>query len=376
MKSLIFIFQFIFNRINPPYSNMDGLFASMTQFDFKLSGTWKTVRFLPGFTLVVILFIVIGCDLYGQDDYEEKYVVESYLIAHESMPQINLSTTAPFGETYHFNERAVSEANVRVHRYNPDGDQDRTYRYEEIKKGIYIAREGQSLETVLPKHTYRLDIRFPDDENHHIEAYTTVPDTFSVVEIIRDHSMYQSPRQLELRITRNRSGDRQNHFIFATEALDPRRENMTPFWKDAIDDISEAVRIRTSIVNEENFDANPDGTLTLRLPWIGIAFFGENRISTFSIDDNTYDFFRSQSVQTGGGGGTLSPGEIQNIIYNIDGAIGLFGSMSGLDVEVTVDRPPFLRKPAAEKADDHDTGLLKINMPFQGPESWESSQVR
>ncbi|MBP3193796.1 DUF4249 family protein [Natronogracilivirga saccharolytica] len=346
--------------------------ASIFQFEFYRSN----IRFPLGPALLALLLTVAGCDLYGQDEYEEKYVVESYLIAHENMPQVNLSTTAPFGESYQFSERAVSEADVRIHRYNPDGERDRTYDYEEIRTGVYIPLQEQSFESVLPNHTYRLDIRIPDDNDHHIEAYSTVPDTFSVVEIIRDQSMYQSPQQLELRITRNRSGNRQNHFIFATEALDPKRENITPFWRDAIDDISEAVRIRTSIVNEENFDANPDGTLTLRLPWIGIAFFGENRISTFSIDDNTYDFFRSQSVQTGGGGGTLSPGEIQNIIYNIDGAIGLFGSMSGIEVEVTVDRPPFLRKTDPEKAGDHTDGLLRISSPFQGPEPWESSRER
>ncbi len=49
---------------------------------------------------------------------------------------------------------------------------------------------------------------------------------------------------------------------------------------------------------------------------------------------NMYDFYRSRDIQ--GGGSTLSPGEFQNVIYNIDGGIGVFGSMASDTVLVTV----------------------------------------
>ncbi len=292
------------------------------------------------FPVMLAPALLAGCDLYGQDDYAEQYVVESYLVAKHPMPQIRLSTTAPFNETYQFDERAVPGAEVFVHRYDENGVRDRVYEYVEDAHGVYRPLQPIREELVLPRFTYRLDISFPDRNDHRITAETSVPDTFSVREVIRDETFYQSPEQLEFRITRNRTNDRQNYFIYATESLEPLEENLTPFWRDAADDIEELARIRTTIVNEENFDLNPDGTLTLRMPWIGIAFYGKNIISTFSLDDNSYDFFRSQAVQTGGGPGTLSPGEIQNIIYNIDGAIGLFGSMSVLDIEVNVLRPP------------------------------------
>lgn len=282
-----------------------------------------------------------GCDLYGQDDYVEQYVVESYLIAQHPMPEVRLSRTAPFNENYFFDERAVSQATVRIHRYDENGFPDKTYLYTEIRPGVYEPQAGESSDTVLPRLTYRLDIAVPDSETHQISALTSVPDTFSVREIIRDRAVYQGPEQLEFTITRNRTNGRQIYFTYATESLEPSEENLVPFWENAVDDYMEARRIRTTIVNEENFDVNPDGTLTLRMPWIGIAFFGPNIISTFSLDDNTYDFFRSQPFQVGGGPGTLSPGEIQNVIYNVDGAIGLFGSMSVLETEVMVDRPPF-----------------------------------
>ncbi len=298
--------------------------------------------FITALSFVIASLLPAGCDLYRQDDYEEQYVVGSYLIANEPLPEVRLSTTAPFDETYYFDERAVEAANILIHQYDEHGNHDRTFRYFQANRGIYKPELHAQKELILPRRTYRLEITLPRDNNHRITAETSVPDTFSVREVIRDKAFYQSSEQLEFRITSNRSNNRQNYFIYATKSLDPVEENLTPFWRDAVDDINELARIRTNIVNEENFDVNPDGTLTLRMPWIGIAFYGRNIISTFSIDDNTYDFYRSQSTQTGGGPGTLPPGEIQNIIYKIDGGIGLFGSMSVLDIDAEVLRPPNL----------------------------------
>ena len=302
----------------------------------------KHHNLLPLLFAVMAVTSLSGCDLYGQDDYVEQYMVESYLIANNEMPEIRLSTTAPFNENYFFDERAVSNADIRVMSYDEEGNHDKTYHYSETGRGIYRPLSDDRSDLVQPRWTYELDIVIPDDNEHRIEARTSVPDTFSVKEVIRDSAVYQGSEQLEFRITRNRANDRQNYFIYATRALDPVEANLTPFWRDIFEDedIEEARRIRTSIVNEENFDLNPDGTLTLRMPWIGIAFYGPNVISTFSIDDNTFDYFRSQTVQVGGGNSTLAPGEIQNIIYNLDGAIGLFGSMSELQMEVYVERPP------------------------------------
>lgn len=300
----------------------------------------QSSHIISGLLILLAATGLTGCDLYPQDDYVEQYFVESYLIAEQEMPEVRLSTTAPFDENYHFDERAVQNADIRIYHLDEDGNHEKTYQYKERERGIYHPQTEDENDLVQPRATYRLEIELPENNDHRIEARTSVPDTFSVKEVIRERAVYQSSEQLEFLITRNRTNGRQNFFIYATEALEPEADNITPFWENSVEDPEEAIRIRTSVINEENFDVNPDGTLTLRMPWIGIAYYGPNLISTFSLDDNTYDYFRSQPVQTGGGGGTLSPGEIQNIIYNIDGGIGLFGSMSVLEIEVHVDRPP------------------------------------
>ena len=91
------------------------------------------------------------------------------------------------------------------------------------------------------------------------------------------------------------------------------------------------------ILNEDNYDPNPDGTLTIRLPWLAITFFGPNRLIANALDDNLYDFIRSQSVQQGGS--TFSPGEIPNPLETVTGAHGVFGSYASLSFDLFVKRP-------------------------------------
>jgi hypothetical protein len=68
-----------------------------------------------------------------------------------------------------------------------------------------------------------------------------------------------------------------------------------------------------------------------------VAFYEDNLIVANTIDDNVYDFIRSQETQLGGS--TLSPGEIQNVIYNIEGGIGVFGALASDTVQVYIKRP-------------------------------------
>ena len=90
-------------------------------------------------------------------------------------------------------------------------------------------------------------------------------------------------------------------------------------------------------MNESNFEISPDSSVILQYPWLAVAFFEENQIVANIIDDNIYDFVRSQSVQLGGS--TLSPGEIPNILYNIEGGIGVFGSIAADTIQTYIKRP-------------------------------------
>jgi hypothetical protein len=291
-------------------------------------------------TLFTFSIIVASCDIYPQDDYQQYYVVESYLIAQDRLPPIYLSTTAPVNQEYNFEELGISSATVRIKLLSDDADSNvvQIFPYSLDSAGVYIPVLSHE---VLPSRIYQLEIsNLPDDPNASITAYTTIPDTFSTIGSIADTVTYQSDNQIEIDISPSVNQERQSYFIFTTIALNPRRENFTPlyaeFYDEETDEIGEYVKTSSGIVNQSNFETNPNGTITLKYPWLAVAFFGDNQIVANVIDDNIYDFLRSQSIQLGGS--TLSPGEIPNLIYRINGAIGVFGSLAGDTVQTYVRR--------------------------------------
>ncbi len=290
--------------------------------------------------LIIFSMVYISCDPYPQDEYEEYYVVESYLIAQDQLPPIYLSRTAPVTSKYSFEDFAVSNASVRVKLLSDNADSNvvQIFPYSYDSSGVYIPVLTHE---VLPSRIYKLEIdNIPNDSDAFISGYTAVPDTFSTIGTIPDTVTYQSDNQIEIDISPSVNTQRQSYFIFTTIALNPRLENFTPvyaeFYDEENDEIGEFVKTSSGIVNQSNFVTNPDETITLKYPWLAVAFFGDNQIVANVLDDNIYDFLRSQSVQLGGS--TLSPGEIPNLLYNLNGGIGIFGSLAADTIQTYVKR--------------------------------------
>lgn len=292
---------------------------------------------LKNFLLVSLAaFFLVTCDLYRQDEFEPYYVVESYLVADRFLPQVRLSQTMPIDEEYTFSKAAVNNANVEVRLLDESGSVEDSFNYSQQSAGVYYPRETH---VVLPERRYELYISF-DENSDIIRSTTYVPGTFRSVNDVVDSIAYQDPRQVVIETTPSYYPNRQSYFIFNVNVIKPEEENLTPFYADLVRDQDESVsnfyKNSSGIINEENYERNPDGTLTLRLPWLAVAFYGQNYIVANAIDDNTYDFFRSQDVQ--GGGSVLPPGEFQNVIYHVDGGIGIFGSIASDTVRVFIER--------------------------------------
>jgi hypothetical protein len=152
---------------------------------------------------------------------------------------------------------------------------------------------------------------------------------------------YQRNPQFRATTSQSTYPERQSYYIFTVNAIDPEEEDLTPLYADFVDDedeLSDFFVNSSGIINQENYDINTDQSITISLPWLGVAFYGANDIIINAIDDNMYDFLRSQDVQ--GGGALLSPGEIQNVVYNIAGGIGIFGSMASDTNRVFIRRQP------------------------------------
>ncbi|WP_445665798.1 DUF4249 family protein [Fodinibius sp. AD559] len=276
--------------------------------------------------IITALAVLSGCELYEQDEYQEYYVVESYLVANGDLQQVRLSTTNPIDETYRFEDNTVSGATVEIQRLNPDSSVADQYPYQEQQPGIYTPVNNT---TIRAAQLYRLHVTTKNGDN--ISSTTYVPGDFQTVNELEPSYIYQGKQQVELTTTPSSYiTDRQTYFVFTINALDTNPGNLTPFYADQVDndetDIEEYYVNSSGIVNEGNFEQNSDSTITLRLPWLAVAFYGANNIIVNTIDDNLYDFLRSHDTQSGGT--TLSPGEIQNIRYNVNGGIGIFGSMA------------------------------------------------
>jgi hypothetical protein len=288
---------------------------------------------------LIILFALLGCELYEQDSYQEYYVVESYLIANAEFPGVRVSKTISIDEEYDFTDAGVNNASVEIRLLKADSTIDTRYPYSRAGSGRYLPVEGITA-TIQEQRLYQLHVQTSNGDS--ITATTFVPGNFETVNEVQGRYTYQSEEQIEITTTPSSYiTDRQTYYIFTVNVANPRLENLTPFYRDLVEDEDTELsdfRINSSgIINEGNYQRNEDGTITLDVPWLAIAFYEENAVIANAIDDNLYDFLRSQNVQTGGS--TLSPGEIQNIRYNVNGGIGIFGSMTSDTNFVYIERP-------------------------------------
>ena len=259
----------------------------------------------------ICIIILTSCENYSQDDYQEYYVVESYLVADRQLPNLRLSTTSSINQSYSFEDVAVGGADVSIRLLQNDGITiDRMFPYSSDSTGIYYSLEHHK---VLPRRTYQLHVSLNNGADI-ITASTIIPETFEVLSEVLDTLVYQSTEQLEITISETSSFDDQSVFIFNTLAQQPLPENLTPVYFDfysqedgnkAEELLTEFSNTSSGLLNEANFSVDTDGSVTIRYPWIAVAFYGDNKLVASTVDDNIYDFIRSASVQLGGS--TLSP---------------------------------------------------------------------
>ena len=294
--------------------------------------------FYIGYWLFCILTFSGGCDSNNFEQHTPEVIVESYLIAGEPLDFVRVSWSASSTRTYDFTANAIRGAEVRVLLLSDNGAGEITYRFtmRDEEPGVYRPEPVADM-TVQAGRTYRLEVDVPGVADL-VTATTIVPGAFETVRANADTVQYQGTGQLELDVTRSFYPGRQSIFVFSTEALDPRPELLTPFYSDISDggedDVADLRVTESPIINEANYDVNADGTLTIKLPWIAVAYYGPNRLTANALDDNMYDFIRTHSVQQGGS--TLAPGEIPNVIDHVDGGNGVFGSLSRSIFEVFI----------------------------------------
>lgn len=297
-------------------------------------------------TILACAIFFSGCDL-AEEEFEPEIVVEGFLIAGELMPSFRLSETAPIDVGYVFEERAISGAEVTVTLV--DGFETVAYELVENPEfpGNYVIPFSEEIPLVVPGALYLFEARVPGrpdlvPSGEAVRAQTIVPDTFSVVRPPPDTLVYNvlGPGPA-IDVTASTSGDRQAVYIFSVTSLDPDNYDLTPTLADLVAETDaergDFVNSASPLLNEENYDRNSDGTLTIRVPWLAVSFFGPNLFTANTVDEALFDYLRSRDAQFNPT--TLSPGEIQRVISNVENGTGVFGSIARVSVEAFIAEP-------------------------------------
>lgn len=297
----------------------------------------RPLRALGAALVAALVTTLAACDTVDPDAFEPEYVVEAYLQVGTPLAPVRLGRSVPVGAAFEFSDVAVRDARVEVQLLGDDGRVADVFPYAERPSdpGVY---QPAVLPAVLPSRRYRLEVTTSDGER--ITAETLTPGAIEVVAASADTVVYGSDEQLRVTLRRSDYAGRQNVYIFTTEALDARPEQLVPFYRRLYDqgDVNvEDLRFEGSpLLNEANYDLVTERTIEIALPWLAVAFYGPNRVALSAVDENLYDFIRSQQAQAGGS--TLAPGEIPNILERVDGGQGVFGSYARAAYTVWVER--------------------------------------
>ena len=306
--------------------------------------------------LVLLLFPLlftaglVGCDTTTAPTPETQVVVEAYLQGGASMPPVRLTRSVGTNEAYVASETAVRGATVEVRRLSDGGTPTETVGFSEREPGIY---RPDAASRVRPRTTYELSVTTDEAT---LTATTTVPDTISIVDAKNTTAVHgDTTRQPAFTITPPESDREQQAVLVITSTSladfgrpeSQLRRGLTPFYADLYDSDEDSIRTyRTTssgVRNEANFTRDANGRITTALPWISVAFYGPNEIGVHVIDDNLFNLIRSQQAQSPGGpGGGLGPGEIPNVIEDVEGGTGVFASYVKATRDVTIQCPPSL----------------------------------
>ena len=286
--------------------------------------------------LVLSLLIgLAGCSPYKQDSFQPQYSVQTYLVANDPIPSIRLVKTQPAKGSTSSSE--VPDAQVTVSEMNAQGSVTQTIAYRYGGGTSYIPMVSS---TVVPGHTYKLNIDVPS-VNQPIQAQCIIPGAFQVKLTGSDTQKYQGGSGFTLLSTQSIYPGRGAYYVIATIAQQPDSSHLTPYFLNKVENdsytpTSSLRKISSRIFNQGDFKTDAQGNLLIQVPWDIFAFYGENQLIIYTLDDNTYDFLRSLDVQYGST--QVTPGQLYNLIYHVNGGIGLFGGLATDTVMVRVTR--------------------------------------
>ena len=263
-------------------------------------------------------------------------VVDAQLIVESSLPPVYLSQTQAPGRVY--TTAAVEGAQVAI---SSDGQ---TFDYTEDPQAPGRYLPSAPAPSVAPATVYDLAIATADDRR--LRAQTTTPRRLRVVELLlRDDQTLTPLSRLKLFAE---LGDAvyqapENQIVYQQGLIEAILEEQLdiPAYQLAIFNLEEdsPLLIDADFEELERQGASPalavrDGQA--RLPWFAVAFAGRHKFKIYAVDENWFDFIRTDPDEGGGSFGGLLGDQFQRPIFNIEGGIGLFASAAVDSVGFTV----------------------------------------
>lgn len=290
------------------------------------------------FLALVLIVTLLGCStdrqpgsLFGAAT-ESEIVVDATLIVGQQLADVFVRRTRDPGQSYTRELAAITDATVTI----VQNAQTYAYRADPDSAGRYLPPINAP--QVEPETEYALHVDLGDMV---IGARTTTPPPLHLREVVLlDENAEAVLRRLK---TFAELGDSvyaapENQLVYPQGVLEMRLDRSdVPAYQLALfslDPDSEFL-VDSDILEEDDIDdferqgASPPldvGTGKVRLPWFAVGFAGRYLVKVYAIDQNWFDYARSNPDDDGPSFGGLAGDNFERPIFNVEGGIGLFGS--------------------------------------------------
>lgn len=276
-------------------------------------------RFFAVVALIGML-VFTGCEDPVPTDYIQEYVFTGYLIVDEPIQGLTLTRTQAPLDSFVYANAAVREAQIRIW-----SDQD-TFDlvFEEPDSDTAVGAYGFPDKSVLvqPGVTYHMEARIGDGTV--LTAETTTPERIDWIQSPRDTLQYPkdtltlpSPDSLKLIWTRSpgiteylisvKALDTLGYGEYLTPATEEQNRRIERFFEDNAPRYNDIIRwgfLQNTQVN---------------VVWVAFKWFGLHDVTVYAPDAAMLEWFKQ--LQFGGN-------QYQELLGNVDGGIGVFGSAS------------------------------------------------
>ena len=262
---------------------------------------------------------------------EQTLVLDAILLVGHPLPDLFVRRTLGPKQTYSLEQAGVRDAVVLLQ----EGDRDFPYRADPDSAGRYLPPENPPL--VAPQTAYTLVVRTASKE---ARATTTTPNRLKLRQaVLLDDATLEDKRVLRL------FGQGEMNPYAAPENQLNYREGVMELRLEPIDAVAFQLALfnletdSPSLIDEDfleeddiqDFERQGNSPPLeavdnrVRLPWFAVAFAGRHLFKVYALDQNWYDYARTNN-EGGGFFGGLIGDNFEEPIFNIEGGIGLFGS--------------------------------------------------